>query len=150
MSNTHVLLASGKQVGMIKGLLHSKGLLEASSDLAMQYSNGRTTHISELTKQQANELIKALVPSQATNNMHAVQAERCNQMRRKIISMARQMGWHTTCPNTGRLKANMERIENWCQNFSYLHKGLNQYTYQELPQLVSQFTIVYNAFVDKL
>jgi hypothetical protein len=150
MSQVQQLLASGKQVGMIKGLLHTKGLAEASADLALQYSLGRTSHISELTKQQANELIRSLAPKTVSNNAHVQQAEACNTMRRKIISMAREMGWHTTCPYTGKLKADMQRIENWCCTYGYLHKNLNQYTYQELPHLITQMQQVIADFRSKL
>jgi hypothetical protein len=145
-------LATAKQVGMIKGLMAKLGLLENSIAYALQYSDQRTEHIGQLTMPEANLLIKNLMPvaKNGQTNEHIARAEACNTMRRKIISMGREMGWHTTDHRTGKLKANMERVENWCQEYGYLHKGLNAYTFEELPKLVTQMEFALADFRSKL
>jgi hypothetical protein len=142
--------ATAKQVGMIKGLMAQLGLLEDSKGYAMQYSNNRTEHIGELTTAEANLLIKNLMPAgKQKPNEHIAKAEACNTMRRKIISMAREMGWHQRNAD-GRLVANMERVEQWCKDYGYLNKGLNAYTFEELPKLVTQMEYALADFRNKL
>jgi hypothetical protein len=144
--------ASAKQVGMIKGLLVQLRLIDDSAGFAKQYSNNRTEHIGELTGAEANLLIKNLMPSVKNNgasNEHIAKAEASNTMRRKIISMAREMGWHTRNA-TGQLVCNMERVEQWCILHGYMAKGLNKYTFEELPKLVTQMEYVLMDFRNKL
>lgn len=156
MSTTN--LATAKQVGMIKGLLTQLRLIEDSSGFAKQYSSNRTEHIGELTMPEANQLIKNLMPpalkgganNGGASNEHVAKAEACNTMRRKIISMAREMGWNQHNHATGKLQANMERIEGWCIYHGYLNKGLNKYSFEELPKLVTQMEYVLADFRNKL
>jgi hypothetical protein len=150
MSTTN--LATAKQVGMIKGLLTQLRLIDDSAGYAKQYSNNRTEHIGELTMPEANQLIKNLMPTAKAGqpNEHTAKAEACNTMRRKIISMAREMGWNQHNHATGKLQANMERIEGWCIHHGYLAKGLNKYSFDELPKLVTQMEYVLADFRGKL
>jgi hypothetical protein len=57
---------------------------------------------------------------------------RCDIMRKKIISICREMGWH----KGGR--ADMERIEEWVLKYGHSGKAFNDYKYKELPMLVTQ------------
>jgi len=60
------------------------------------------------------------------------------------------MGWQLPPDNTGRRRVDMKRVDGWCVSFSYLKKKLDNYTYEELPKLVSQFELVYTDYLNKI
>jgi hypothetical protein len=68
------------------------------------------------------------------------------KMRNKIISMAYEMNW-TKASKDGALGIDMDHVNNWCKSYGYLKKKLDNYTYKELPQLVSQFEGVYKSYL---
>lgn len=123
-----------KQIKYLFVLLNKAGLADRREDLCLGASNGRTTHASELTASESAALIKYAVGLSGENNAS-------DRMRKKILSMAHEMGWETAH------KVDMERINGWCSKFGYLHKPLDQYSYQELPKLVSQFEGAYIHFL---
>jgi len=63
-------------------------------------------------------------------------------MRKKIISLFRKMSY--TLPDG---KVDMCAVEVWTEKYGYLHKPLNNYTYAELPKLVTQAQAVYQSFL---
>jgi hypothetical protein len=135
-----------KQVQFIKVLLAQRQLMEDSPAIASQYSNKRTTHISELTVAEGIHLIKTLTAQSTAKTPEET-------MRRKLISQAREMGWVITVPNEqGKhiVKADMPRIQAWCKTYGYLHKDLNSYNLDELPKLLTQFGIVHKQFLQEL
>lgn len=137
---------STAQIAFIKRLMARHNLLEQSAEFALQYSHNRTSHISELNVSEANLIIQFL---------NGGTEDRCNVMRQKIISMAREMGWTKAVPNPFKkgemdLKADMEHIHSWCMHYGYLHKPLNNYTFEELPKLVSQFGRLHEQFLNEL
>jgi len=89
-------------------------------------SDGRyPTSSKDLYFDEANNIINYLAAMHQKNDP-------ADLMRKKIISCCREMGWHKSG------KADMLRIEAWVMKFGYMHKKLNDYTVQELPQLVTQ------------
>lgn len=63
---------------------------------------------------------------------------RGNLMRRKILSISRELGW--TYMSTGNVElVDIMELDRWMLRYGYLHKGLNYYTPEELPKLVTQF-----------
>jgi len=119
------------------GLLMRTELWKQKSNLVLSFTKGRTEHSSEMTEGEAGELIKYLqgIERQAK----ASHAQRADDMRKKIISMAHEIGWEI--PGTNKI--DIQRIDRWAQKYGYLHKSFNSYTYQELPKLVSQFEQLY-------
>lgn len=102
----------------------------------MGFTSGRSGSSKDLTSDEANALIRHLKQL----DPEEVAAEK---MRRKIISMAHEMGWRLP----GTTRADMQRIDSWCVKYGYLHKKLNQYLPAELPALVTQFEAVYKSFL---
>jgi hypothetical protein len=129
---------STAQVSCIMAMINKLKLKAQKEHIIMGATDGRTTSTRELTSDEANALIKYL-KSQDPDEIGA------EKMRRKIISMAHEMGWKL--PNS---KADMERVDNWCVKYGFLHKKLNQYLYNELPKLVTQFESVYQSFLKTL
>ncbi len=114
-----------KQIQFIKALMAKKGLLPESEHLAFSFSKERTTHVSEMTTTEANELIK-----------HLKGEDPADKMRKKILSAAWDMGWVTS---SNPPKVDIDSVNEWCIKYGHGHKELNKYTLKELPILVSQF-----------
>ncbi len=119
----------------LMALLTKTGLQGRRHAIVWDYSNGRTESSKELTSPEIARIIRDL-----ENGFKEL--DRSDIMRKKIISQAHEMGWELS----GH-KADMARINDWCQKFGFLHKPLNQYSYTELPALVSQFDSVYRSFL---
>jgi hypothetical protein len=124
----------------LHGLLNKAGLMPQKADLVTSFTKGRSESSKELTNDEAKEMITYL--TSITDASDAAS----QKMRRRIISMAHEMHWHL--PGTQAI--NMQRLNEWCENFSYDKKKLNAYTYNELPKLVTQFKIVYKDYLSKL
>lgn len=92
--------------------------------LVLAFSNGRCKSSKELTLQEAGALIT-----------HLKSLDGSHKMRRKIISMAHELGWKIP----GTKKIDMDAINEWCKKYGFGKKELNEYTEQELPKLVTQF-----------
>ncbi|MGN6604543.1 MAG: hypothetical protein ACTHK8_18940 [Ginsengibacter sp.] len=121
-------------------LLNATGLLEQKANIVLSFTEGKSESSKDLTDAQANDMIAYL------RRQQQAQEEPANKMRRRILSMAHEMHWYLP----GARKLDMEHINDWCKKFGYLHKELNQYSYKELPKLVTQFSAVYNDYLNKI
>ncbi len=74
--------------------------------------------------------------------------EGSEKMRRKILYYAHEMGWQRL--KNGKLVADVHRVDLWCLQFGYLKRKLDNYSYQELPKLVSQFESMYKHYIKSL
>lgn len=124
--------ANNSQKSTIHAILRKMGMegdKEYKQNLVIEYSNGRCTSTTDLYYQEANMIIDALnkVTGKTEEDIKA------DRMRKKIIGIARSAGWEVDG------KADMNRINAWCKARGYIKKGLNDFTYKELPALVTQF-----------
>ena len=132
------------QIKCIQAMISKLHLRGSKEDLIAGASQQRTTSVVELTSEEAKSLIQYL----KSQDPEEVKAE---VMRKKIISMAHEMGWHL--PNSksqnsnSKPKVDMARLDAWMVKSSILHKKLNQYQYKELPALITQFERVYQSFL---
>ena len=124
--------------------LNRTGLLIQKANLILGVTHGRTESSKEMTNLEANELIRWL----KTQPSIVAPDPRCEKMRRKLIALAWQMNWTTKADMI--FKADMVRINAWCIKSGYLHKPLNDYLYNELPKLLSQFQAVYDSYLQSL
>jgi hypothetical protein len=123
----------------LHSLLNTTGFLPQKRSLVFGFTNGRSESSKDMNDTEAIDLINYL-------KQHDKQGEAAEKMRRKIIHHAKEMGW--LLPGN---KANMQRINEWCEKYGYLHKPLNKYSYEELPKLVSQFANgVYKYYINNL
>lgn len=123
----------------IENRLINAGIKQERSELIMDFTKDQKRSLTELSAWEYNEFLNwlnRLFPSKATED----EVSRNNQ-RRKIISLFRKMGWQFGG------KADMERIYAWVIKYGYLDKPLNEYTYQELPKLVTQVETIYTKFL---
>ncbi len=107
------------------------------SEMIFCYSDYRTHSSRELTKKEAADLIKALKSFVPTPHEAA-----SDKMRKKIISMAHEMGWRL---ESGRI--DMAHVNAWCRKHGHAKKYLDNYTYEQLPALVTQFEKAYESYM---
>ena len=107
------------------------------ADVAHQFSQGRTASVMALTDDELARAVQVLQPQSPK--------AKGDRMRKKIISMAHELGWRNA---EGR--ADMARINRWCEQYGYLHKPLNAYQLHELPHLVTCFEEMYLKHLRKL
>jgi hypothetical protein len=113
---------------------------EAKRDMVSQFTDGRTESSSQMYSAECQRLIDYL--QQQANQAQSQQAQSSDLMRKKIIGFFRKKG-HVSANG----KTDMQAVHNWCVKHGYLHKPLNQYTYQELPTLVTQAERMYQSFL---
>ena len=111
---------------------------ELKADIIMGFTGGRSGSTKDLLKHEAAELIKHL----KTTDPNAAAIDR---MKKKILYYAHEMNWYT--PDR---KVDVKRVDEWCLKFGQVKRKLDNYTYQELPNLVSQFAGVYKHYLKTL
>jgi len=132
---------SKPQLVQIQILLTKAGIKDKEDRAAviLDYTQGRTGSSRQMYAQEAMELIKKF----KGEDPNVAKAEK---MRKKIISLAHEMGWR----HAGTTSIDMAHVNDWCTKFGYLHKKLNDYKYEELPKLITQFEGVYKSFINKI
>jgi hypothetical protein len=143
-------MASQEQVKAIYTLLGKFGLRDEKESIVRNFTANRTGSTRAMKDSEAAALIGHLKSMDVTDT-------RSEKMRNKILSMAHEMGWCLT-PTLSKgeggvqvkSKIDMEHVNNWCKSHGYLHKGLDAYSYNELPKLVSQFEGVYKDYLNKI
>jgi hypothetical protein len=124
-------------------LLDQLGIRHMKNDLVSDASSARTESVRELSKLEMDELIKHLEQKlrQATRDVSPKRqaALKMDRMKKRIFSICYTIGWTTIDPEKNRHIVDQERLRAWMLKYGYLHKELNDYTYLELPPLVTQF-----------
>lgn len=127
------------QIKCINVLLNKHAhLKDHKAEVIKKYTGGRADSTKDMTREEAGALIgylKSLDPNEKKSDV----------MRKKVISMAHEMGWRD---EYGKIK--MDQVNGWCRKYSYLKKRLDEYSYEELPMLVTQFEAVYKDFLSKM
>jgi hypothetical protein len=109
-------------------ILNKFDLIDDRHGIALKYSNGRTESTSQLYEHECAQLIR---------DLNEVSTMPEDKMRKRILSYAWEMLWVKETPQG--MKVDVERVNEWCKKYGYLHKPLNSYNYKELPRLVTQF-----------
>ena len=139
----YILVMNQAQNKIVHSLLDKLGLMPQKAAIVSSFTNGRTDSSRQMSHIEALDFIKWLQEQDKGNKK--TEAEQANQMRRKILAKAHRLNWEL--PNG---KVDMQRINGWCLEKSYLKKSFNSYTYKELPELVSQFNKVYEYYINKV
>lgn len=129
-------MSNQAQVTAIYTLLNKHGLRDEKESIVSGFTAGRTDSVRAMSFDEAAALIghlKGLDQEEAGSD----------KMKNKILSMAHEMGWRIR----GTEKIDMDHVNNWCKSLSYAKKPLDEYSYKELPKLVSQFEEVYKSYL---
>ena len=130
IAKIHVLLA---QIGMAKDKEYKRNLVQ-------QYSLGRAESTTKLTWKEACDMIADL--ERSSGSQKTPDELRADRKRKLILHYAHQMGWELE----GK-KIDMQRVNDWCVKYGYLHKELNDYTLAELSKLVWQVETAYKYYL---
>lgn len=113
------------QRAAIFGYINSLGIdEEMRRDLIWAQTNGRTASLREVNRNEADSIIKYLTELSGND---------ANRLRKKMLSVAHKLGW------VNDDKVDVNRVNNWCVKYGYLHKPFNHYTSKELIKLITQF-----------
>ena len=132
-----------QQIITIHTLLRNKGLSEEKPRIVSEASGMRTIRCSQLTYNEAQQLINVLNGKKQDNA-----SDKGQRMKKHIIAMAHEMGFikkQQVVLREGGMKEinNYDDLHAWILKYGYLHKPLDKYNYKELPTLVTQFKQVY-------
>lgn len=134
-------LATRKQTQFLYFLFVQKGLDESERHaFVLDFTKGRVKSLKELTVREARTMISSIANNDTSVNDNSLQA-----MRNKLFGMAHEMRWQTA-----EKKIDIERVDAWCVTYGYGHKKLKDYTYNELPKLITQFRAVYEDYLKNL
>ncbi|MEZ5017361.1 MAG: hypothetical protein R2800_09940 [Flavipsychrobacter sp.] len=124
------------------GVLSSLGLAgdEERRELISQFTDGRTNSVKDLSDYDADELIAKL---------ESPEYQSADKMRKKIISMAYDMGWGNSFSFSGKVET-LRRVNEWCEFYGRYNKPLNDHTPLELPHLVTQFGEMHKKHMDSI
>ena len=120
-----------KQLKFVSNLISREGLSFQENDIALQFSNGRTDNLEDLTHSETQNLInefKERTPK--------------DKMKGKILSMAHEMRWEL--PNG---KVDFNRLNAWCKKHTPYHKQFDDLQESELTTVVSIFEKLYKGFL---
>ena len=138
-----------KQLMAINAELKRQGLQHRKTELIELYTNGRTDHDAEMYIGEARTLLSKLYNTKPDMNVST-------RLMSKLFAMAIEIGW---CPlqqqvqKNGLIKQerNYSRLHGWVEKYGYLKKPLREYSYNELPKLVSIFEAkIYNTYIENI
>jgi hypothetical protein len=110
-------------------LLLEAGIVQQKKELVSVYSNGRAVSSTELSEEELDAFIADMVLLTDAG----LKKDACQRMRRKVLSCFHLLGW-----NDQNGDIDMNRVNNWCMQYSVHKKYLNAHSYLELAALVTQ------------
>lgn len=118
-----------RQNNRLFALLSELQLVHMRGELALSFSDGRTSSTAKLTRSECQELIQHLegqVEGESNGKLEA--------MCKKFFHYCYELSW--TVKETGKL--DYPRIRNWLLKYGYLKKPLDSYKQKELYKLLQQ------------
>lgn len=139
------------KVIQFKTILSRAGIMDQSENIVASFTAGRETSCKNMKLVEINRAIESLqrqYPQTTSNKLAKVDFEPNpgDKMRKKIIGIARTMGWQRWDITKGKFVADMEHINEWCIKYGQFHKLLNDHSEAELVKLVNQFEHVDKSF----
>lgn len=108
---------------------------DTKKELVYQYTKERETSSAKMTWKECENLLDYLrkLDNQQAKPGAASVCVASDRMRKKILSICHDLNWRKDG------KIDWDHLNSWLKKSGYLHKGLNRYTKDELPKLVTQF-----------
>lgn len=136
------------QIGKVRVMLANAGINneKEKKEFVMMVTQ-RTDSLSACTQDETKTIIAYLeANSPQPETLKQTVSRAAEKQRRYIISMAHQMHWYK--PRTK--KVDMQRVDNWCIQYSGYGKPLDEIDDTMLPALVTQFQKVLKSFLNAL
>ena len=120
-------------------------LMWQKQSLVNNFTGGRTESSSQMTGHEADLLIAYLQDQCQDNDLNEINNKK-DKMRKKILSYAYEMRWAAP----GDWAVALEKIDEFCAGAHGIYKKkLQQHSYNELINVVSQFGVLYLKFLGK-
>lgn len=136
------------QYKMAYGLLNKLALAPQKENIVSGFSSSGNSSMRELSHEEASAFLYWLREQDAEH-------KKGDKMRKRIISMAHELGWYKRDAVTNRMvfkngkpQVDMPRIDAWC--IKQGGKKLDAYKYAELPNIVTGFTRMHKSYIDKI
>lgn len=108
---------------------------EQRRDLVKEYTLGRTDSSRAMLAHECASLIHAL------EQQLGVDSAKCWRMRRKVYSLAHELGWETSDGAVCK-----ERLQNWINKFGRHHVELNKMNERQLRDTITQLEILADKY----
>lgn len=118
-------------------------------DKVAEFTKDRTDSLSSLSDGEYHELLTWMLKLNAPARQRFI-PKPGDEMRKKIIAIARQMKWEYKSHPAHKPAPDMNRINHWCLKHGKFHKPLNEHTPAELTLLVTIFERVYHDYLTVL
>lgn len=134
-------MSAGKQDAGRRRLFALLGMLglqgeQERGELALQYSGGRTSRLSELTQQEQAELARGI--EEQARALRPAKPRAGGKMRSKVLHLATRAGLLPPARGRKLERHEFERFNQWMGTYATLKKPLWEYADKELPALISQ------------
>lgn len=128
------------QIKYVRGLLIKAGLNDEADkrEQCLIHSNGRTHSLTAMNQDEAQSIIEGLKAAMGEPSQSAEE-----KMRRYIIAMAHDLGWHLP----GTRDIDMKSVDTWCLNKSGFLKPLDDLNFWELTKSVTSFSIMHRKYL---
>jgi len=131
--------------------LNRLGIKDLKDEIIWVFTDGRTTHVSELSFQELSELLKTKFPDKplAPSRPGGEKIDYSDKLRKRILSICHQLHWNKINYNTGRHDIDWQRLSNFLQNH-FGNPNLNHYSYEELQnKIIPAFNSMLNNYLNK-
>lgn len=117
---------------------------QAKEAMVIGFSGGRATSSKDLYQHEAEDMQKHLQSLYGFGENKSTVA-----MKGKLLSYCHEIGW-TKINDKGKKVADMASLNDWATKYGYLHKAVDDHSYEELIKLVSQFELFYKSFLQSI
>lgn len=121
----------------------------SKEEAVYDFTQGRTRSLRQLTTWEVQELtrkMRLLSGEKPINTIRPTEPDPRKKMVNKVIFYGHEMG--LISQEAG--KKNYTRFHQFIEQKGYLKKRLKDYTFEELPKLVSQMENIYKDYLKKL
>lgn len=136
------MLRNKKQNSELHALISKLGIdAETKEELVYNFTKQRTKSSAQMLIWECQALINEL-RAKALLIPKNKDAEQADKLRKKLFSIAREMGWVTN----GKVD---QRLHAWVLKYGHQKKALNDYSLAELPKLITQMEYVLKDYYVK-
>ncbi|MFN8238614.1 MAG: hypothetical protein U0T77_10640 [Chitinophagales bacterium] len=113
---------------------------ELKQSLVYQFTeNHDKLSTKDLSFYQAEELIHFLETGKTKDYSYFAHFDYTNKQHMYMFSLCHQIGWEVFSESKNKLVVDIAALGSWLYKYGYKHKPLREYTYSELPKLITQF-----------
>lgn len=128
--------------------INKLGLQELKDEIVYVQSDGRTTHVSELSLLELYELLKVKFPNRP-KPVPKQKKDNSDKLRKRILSICHQLHWNKINPATGRHDIDWQRLSTYLQKH-FGHPNLNHYSHLILRnKIIPAFNAMLTNYLKK-